>query len=121
MQKIIHICGRKSWKAAVAAGSYQPESLESEGFIHCSCLDQVLDVANAFYRDRDDLVLLVIDPHQVQANILWEEVISPASPRKKSGPDVFPHIYGPLNLDAVLKVLDFRPEPEAGFLLPAGI
>lgn len=121
MQNIIHICGRKSWKAAVDAGSYQPESLESEGFIHCSRPDQVLDVANAFYRDRDDLVLLVIDPQQVRANILWEEATCSASPRKKSDPDVFPHIYGPINMDAVVKVLDFRPEPEVGFLLPDGI
>jgi uncharacterized protein (DUF952 family) len=121
MQNIIHICGSKAWNAAVESGSYQPDSLESEGFIHCSCPDQVLDVANTFYCDQHDLVLLVIDPQQVRADIIWENPAGSTSPRKRSDPDVFPHIYGPLNLDAVTGVLDFRRKPEGGFSLPAGI
>lgn len=121
MQNIIHICERKTWKAAVNSGSYQPESLESEGFIHCSRPDQVLDVANSFYCDHNDLVLLVIDPQQVRAGILWENPSGSALFQRRNEPDVFPHIYGPLNLDAVVRVLDFRRELEGDFYLPPGI
>jgi uncharacterized protein (DUF952 family) len=94
---ILHICERRAWDLARSKGIYHPASLESEGFIHTSRPDQVLDVANRFYGATPDLVLLWINPHLVQAPIHNE----PADG------DTYPHIYGPLNLDAVFAVQDF--------------
>lgn len=83
-------------------GEYRAASLESGGFIHCSRLDQVLKVVNSFYADLPDLVLLWIDAKRVDAEIRWE----PADD------DVFPHVYGPLNLTAVERVSEFVPDPD---------
>ena len=71
-------------------------SLDDVGFIHCSFAHQVRGVADAFYRGRSDVVLLTIDRGRVHAEIREE-----APP---GGTDRFPHIYGPLNLDAVAAV-----------------
>jgi uncharacterized protein (DUF952 family) len=95
---IVHLCQKSSWKEAKARGVYHAPSLDSEGFIHCSKAVQILDVANAFYRDVPDLVLLWIDPRNVDAQIYWERVEN----------QVFPHIYGELKIEAVVKVSDLR-------------
>jgi glutathione S-transferase len=69
-------------------------TLEQEGFIHCSTREQMVDTANRFYGDLDQLVVLTIDPHLVAAPIVYE----PPAP----GVDgLFPHIYGPLPVAAV--------------------
>ena len=91
---IVHICKESAWEISQTRGWYHNESLQQDGFIHCSRPDQVLRVANTFYRDEHDLVLLWIDPNLVHAEIRWESVDG----------DTFPHIYGPLNTDAVVSV-----------------
>ena len=114
---IYHITTRGEWQAAQAAGHYSAPSLQKEGFIHCSKLNQVLDVANAFYRTLQDVVLLCIDEGKLAAELKWEE---PAHPEiVEDAPDypVFPHVYGAINLDAVLKVVDL-PQDENGYRLP---
>ncbi len=88
---IVHICPRQDWLAARGTGVYRAGSLEKEGFIHCSRPEQVLAVANRFYRGVPDLVLLWIDPAQVIAEIRWEAADG----------EVYPHVYGVLNTDAV--------------------
>lgn len=102
---IVHICTREAWEAAQSAGEYLDPSLESEGFIHCSRPDQVLRVANTWFRDVPDLVLLWIDPGKVRPEIRWEPVEE----------DEFPHIYGPVNLDAVVEMRDFHPDLDGVF------
>ena len=57
---IYHICERKEWQAAQETGVYRADSLESEGFIHCSREDQVARVANFIFKGMEDLVLLHI-------------------------------------------------------------
>ena len=121
MQNIIHICERKTWLNAVGSGSYEPDSLESDGFIHCSQQDQVLDVANLFCFDWDDLVLLIINPQKVRADIRWENPAEPITLEENSDPEVFPHIYGPLNLDAIFRVLDLQRDSDGIFQLPEAI
>ncbi len=107
---ILHITTKTDWETAVSAGQYAADSLESEGFIHCSTLEQVLGPANSYYRGQHGLVLLCIDPEQVQAPIVYEDCY-------ESG-QAFPHIYGPLNLEAVTAVLDFPPNADGTFTLP---
>ncbi|MCO5181368.1 MAG: DUF952 domain-containing protein [Candidatus Promineofilum sp.] len=107
---ILHITARDDWEAAQAKGDYRLDSLETEGFIHCSTPQQVLGPANEFYRGRSDLVLLVIDPARLEARLVYEDLYESGA--------IFPHIYGPLNLDAVINVLPFPPTADGTFELP---
>jgi uncharacterized protein (DUF952 family) len=97
---IFHITTREAWDEAARAGEYRGDTLESEGFIHCSEQHQVAGVANAVFAGREDLVLLQIDPSQVRAEIRYEDA--------PDGAGRFPHIYGPLNADAVARVIHYR-------------
>jgi uncharacterized protein (DUF952 family) len=98
--EIFHLALRPDWEAARAAGgpyeiSTRGKKLHEIGFIHaCQTHDQVDRVRRAFYADLDDLVLLVIDPTLLTAPVRHE----PADG------DIYPHIYGPVPLDAVVEV-----------------
>jgi uncharacterized protein (DUF952 family) len=96
---IFHIATRDDWDAAARAGEYRAESLKTEGFIHCSEGHQVAGVANARFSGRRDLVLLWVDPAQVRAEIKYEDA--------SDGSGTFPHIYGPINTDAVARVTEY--------------
>lgn len=108
MKIILHITQREAWEQAQRAGVYRADSLETEGFIHASTPEQVLGPANAFYRGQTGLVLLVIDEARVQPPIRYEAAHG----------QTFPHLYGPLNLDAVTDVLPFEPQADGTFALP---
>jgi uncharacterized protein (DUF952 family) len=116
VEMFYHIVDRAAWEQARAAGSYRPPSLDAEGFIHGSYAAQVVMPANNFYRGQANLVLLRIDPARVQAAIRHEPV--GVSHDGVERIEVFPHIYGPLNPDAVVAVLDFPPGPDGRFALP---
>lgn len=115
---IMHIAGRTDWEAAQRAGEYRAASLAVQGFIHLSKPEQVIRVANALYRGRRDLVLLSIDPARLRAELRYEPPDHPADDQPPSG-EVFPHLYGPLNLDAVIRAAAFAPGPDGLFALPA--
>ncbi len=91
---IYHITTREAWEAVDDA--YQADTLASEGFIHCSTTAQLKGVAEVRFAGRPGLVLLSIDPDRVRPEI-----------RCEGSGGSFPHIYGPLNRDAVLLVDDF--------------
>lgn len=114
---IYHITSRHEWRMAQERGEYRAASLESEGFIHTSTAEQVAHVANAFYRGQSGLVLLAIDETRLRAQVRWE---APAGPSADgiSASDLFPHIYGPLDPDAVVRVLDYQPGPAGDFPVP---
>jgi uncharacterized protein (DUF952 family) len=107
---LFHITDQTTWKAAQAAGVYRPDSLENEGYIHLSGIEQVLWVANQFYRGQSGLVLLGIQVDRLQASLRYDKV---------PGQGTFPHLYGPLNLDAVAQVQPFSPGADGQFVLPA--
>ena len=107
---IYHITEKTVWDEAQAAGVYQADTLRTEGFIHCSTHEQVIPVANRFYQGRLGLVLLAIDPEKLSAALVWENL--------EGGKEAYPHIYGPLNLDAVIDEVPFPPEPDGSFQLP---
>ena len=111
---ILHITSKQEWKDAQANGAYTAPSLTSEGFIHFSTDKQALNVANAFYRGRTDLVVLVVDETRLSSEVKWE---APAGPPADSisQADLFPHVYGPVNLDAVTSVLEFPPDADGGW------
>ena len=112
---ILHICSRDEWDTAEQEGALVPASLDSDGFVHCSDFGTVHLPANAVFAGRDDLVLLVIDPAALDAQVRWE----PGAPPTTNGV-WFPHIYGPIPPVAVVAVHDF-PSTEDGFRLPAAL
>lgn len=114
---ILHITTRAEWHQAQERGEYRAPSLESEGFIHCSTLKQVVHVANAFYRGKRDLVLLVVDETRARPGVRWEAPAGPPAQGISQG-DQFPHIYGALNLDAVVQVVDFASGEDGTFQPP---
>jgi uncharacterized protein (DUF952 family) len=115
---ILHITSRAEWNEAQKLGAYRAPSLETEGFIHCSTEKQVLHVANAFYRGRTDLVLLVIDEASLTPELKWEPPAGSPAPGISES-DLFPHIFGSINLKAVVSVLDFVADSAGTFILPS--
>lgn len=108
---IFHITRSAAWEAARAVGSYTADTLASEGFIHFSTREQVLGVANTLFHGQAGLLLLAVDPVRLSAELRYEE----AHPGQ-----FFPHLYGPLNLDAVVAVYPFSPQPDGRFRWPDG-
>ena len=113
MSIIVHIADRELWERAKRDGSYEPDTLRSQGFIHCSKPDQVIRVANFLFRGKGGLVLLCLDSDRVLAEIRYENL--------EGGRQLFPHIYGPLNAGAVVEVLDFSPLEDGTFALPEAL
>ncbi len=114
---IYHIATRADWERARADGEYTRSSVDKtlaeEGFIHASAASQVAGTANKYYRDvPGDLVLLVIDPGRLRAEVRYEDVPGAELP--------FPHIYGPLNVDAVVAARPFAAGPDGTFAFTDG-
>jgi uncharacterized protein (DUF952 family) len=105
---ILHLTSRTAWEAAKPNGAYRADSLAGQGFIHCSTATQVLRVANKFYAGQHGLVLLIIDPARLTAEVRWE-------PGSDKPDELFPHIYGPINPEAVLRVVNFEPAADGTF------
>lgn len=119
MSQIYHITTRDAALEARFTGEYRPESLAREGFIHFSQRRQVLDVANAFYHGQADLVILVVEPSRLKAELRYEAPLHPAnSDSLPSDSSLFPHLYGPLNMDAIIETVDFPPGENGLFSLP---
>lgn len=95
LENFYHLIGESEWKGLQRETHYCPESLSKEGFIHLSLLSQLSGVVARFYSARTDLVVLVIDRKKLQSPIRYESADG----------EEFPHLYGPLNLDAVVEVL----------------
>jgi len=115
---IYHITSRSAWSEARERGDYRAESLESEGFIHCSTEAQVIPVAHKFYTGQDDLLLLVIEPALLSSDLKWEPPAGGGPPPGVPEGDLFPHVYGPINLDAVVQVFDLQANPDGQFKFP---
>jgi uncharacterized protein (DUF952 family) len=109
MALLLHITRRDQWDRARFAGAYRGDTLDTEGFIHCATPEQVFRVANRLFRGQRNLVLLCIDSAKVQATIQYDTV--------DSG-ERFPHIYGPLNTDAVTRTVILQPGQDGRFELP---
>jgi uncharacterized protein (DUF952 family) len=107
---ILHITTAPEWETARANGEYRAPSLETEGFIHCSLPTQVTHVADWFYRDVPDLRLLCVDPSRLTSELRWE-------PSADAFAGDFPHVYGPIDVDAVVAAVPWE-RGDDGFALP---
>ena len=107
---LVHICTADEWNSAQAVGELRPESLVSSGFVHLSTPEQVHLPANRLYTGRSDLVLLRVDPALLSSPVRWEPGVAtdPAAM-------VFPHLYGPLPVAAVISITSFRPDVNGRF------
>jgi uncharacterized protein (DUF952 family) len=107
---ILHLMPIDAWRRWSAGGSYEPVSLATEGFVHCTGDDELmLDVANRFYAESpDELVVVSFDPDRLTSEVRWE---APAHPDgRPAGDDEprFPHVYGPLQIEAATGVRRVR-------------
>ena len=99
MSSIYHLITLGQWELSRDKGTHEAETLATEGFIHCSAtLEQLLRVANRLYSERTDMLSLVIQTNRLTSHLKEEP--------SRSG-EIYPHIYGPLNLDAVTEILEF--------------
>lgn len=108
MNTILHITHKQEWENAKKLGAYCSNTLESEGFIHCSTLAQVIGSANRFFKGQKDLIILKIDADRVKPEIRYEGAETN---------NLFPHIYGALNLDAVIQLIDLDVDATGLFML----
>jgi uncharacterized protein (DUF952 family) len=104
---ILHICSAAEWQA-FPDDHYRCASLDHD----CSRPEQVVEVAGRLFQGRRDLVLLVIDPELVTAEIHCED---------GGNGNFYPHTYGPLNVSAVTAVVAFEPNSDGSFELPADL
>lgn len=119
MSEILHITHQNEWLSALENGSYETPTLAKDGFIHCSTAAQALRVANTFYTGQTDLVLLVIDTAKLVSLLKFEGPINPKTGQAETGTDdLFPHVYGALNIESVIKVVGFPPNADGTFSLP---
>jgi uncharacterized protein (DUF952 family) len=97
MSVIYHVTTAQEWNAAKQKGFYEAASLTAEGFIHCSEEHQVANVLDRYFAGKADLVKLIIDTDKLTSRYVqeWSPSIQ----------DTFPHIYGPVNSDAVIEVI----------------
>jgi uncharacterized protein (DUF952 family) len=113
MGMIFHIAQPEAWadgKQGMTPGFYRPEMFLTEGFVHCSTGEQVVKVADARFRGQTGLLLLGIDTEKLEAEIRYENL--------EGGHELFPHVYGEINTDAVMQVAEFEPGVNGYFALP---
>ncbi|XDD49861.1 DUF952 domain-containing protein [Leptospira sp. WS92.C1] len=117
MNLIYNLAPKKDYERSLKKGFYITDSLETEGFIHSSKRNQVEDTANRIFAGRNDLVLLVVDVGRLKSPLKYEASDSPKF-SKEDGKNIFPHIYGPLDMEAILRVYEILPDEDGRFRFP---
>lgn len=98
---LLHLVPASSFDADDAT-PYAPPSLATEGFVHCSTVDQVAGTARLLFAGTADLLLLVIDPRRLDdAEVRWEDTYGIGQE--------FPHVHGPIPRDAIVEVRPYPP------------
>ena len=110
---IFHITSAEEARDAAQSGTYTPAAFEADGFIHCSYARQLPGVANRFFASRTGLVLLEINRDRLTCRVVDENL--------EGGTDLFPHIYGPLPMSAVVHVHELRRDAGGRLGLPAAV
>ena len=98
MATIYHLTTPQSWADVQDGGEYEAPSLREEGFIHCSSdEEQTLRVAGRLYAGQEGMTVLDVDTDRLTSEVKREP--------SRSG-EIYPHIYGRINRDAVVRVRD---------------
>jgi uncharacterized protein (DUF952 family) len=114
-ERIYHLALASDWETARAGDSgYRTSTLGQDlidvGFIHCSYADQVQHIADLVYRDREDVLLLTIDQDRLHSRIVDEA--------PEGSDQEFPHIYGPVDFEAVVDVVPLIRRPDGTLVIP---
>jgi uncharacterized protein (DUF952 family) len=104
-ESIYHITSPHDWSDALSTGEYAAHSLMDEGFIHCSTRSQVERSLNKFFRGRDGVLVLEIDPRKLRSELRYE----------LADADLFPHVYGVINIDAIVRTDELSPGPDGSW------
>jgi uncharacterized protein (DUF952 family) len=120
---ILHLALKPEWDAAQATGIYRVESLATQGYIHCSTELQAQRTANKYYKGVRDALLLEVDPAKLAAPLRFEPAGSwltenPGRPHSEYSGDLYPHIYGPINIESVVRVIPYLPDADGTFSAP---
>lgn len=114
---IFHMAESARWNAAIQSGEthFAPVSLNSEGFIHLSTLDQVLIPANSLYKNRKDLLLLAVSVPTLTKlgmadKLIYEDCYASGM--------AFPHLYAKLPIESIVNVVEFTPNSAGLFEIP---
>lgn len=119
---IYHLVPAAVYQAEPFDRPYEPATLAEEGFIHCTAgLELLVQVANDYYATlAGELLVLEIDPGRLTAPLKFEPPLPPGSAARvpvEHRDRLFPHIYGPLNRDAIRRTFALAREPD-GWCLP---
>ena len=98
---LFHFARRTDWASAQASDTYQPQTYEQEGFIHCATRAQIPGVIARHLQGRHDLVRLTLDASRLEPWLKYEH--------SERSNDEFPHVYGPIPMAAVISVELFEP------------
>ncbi len=98
---IYHLTTLPEWEIAQDKGMYDPPSFQQEGFIHCCTEEQLDEVMKRHFQQHENLIKLVIDPSRVTQKLKYEH--------NETYNSDYPHIFGPLNLEAVTQVVFLDP------------
>jgi uncharacterized protein (DUF952 family) len=101
---VLHLMPAAAWRAWTAGAPYEPASLASEGFVHCTAGDELmLEVANRFYAGTDDdLLAVALETERLTSEVRWEAPAHPDGSDAAVDAPRFPHVYGLLDRDAVV-------------------
>jgi len=115
MKTIVITSTSELWKKAQKEGKYAYSTidmtLDEVGFIHATSPDQTIALLNRRFGDRDDILLLLVDLNKVQSEVKFEPTLS-------GTPGLFPHLYGPLNLDAIYGNVTPSKDSVGSFITP---
>lgn len=104
---IFHLTTYPAWQKAQAEGVYTTSSLLTEGFIHFSTQAQLIATANRYYPGRFDLWVLAVPEEKLTAPLIYEDTTGRG--------ELFPHLYGALNVAAVASAHPLLPRPDGVF------
>jgi uncharacterized protein (DUF952 family) len=93
--RIYHIVLPDTWKKFANEAHYKAESLDTEGFIHCSFAGQLDDVLERYYSGAERVLILEIES---------DDLSSPLVEEPSTNSEIYPHIYGPINEDAIIEI-----------------
>jgi len=109
-QSIYHLVPESELRRGLGPAAYVPDGLAADGFVHCSVTECVLLVARAYYASvAEPLLLLRIDPARLTSRLLFEAAL-PAAPPGVAPGTLFPHVYGPIDREAITGVGELERE-----------
>ena len=104
---IFHLVTEEDWDTYKQDSMYSPQSIEEEGFIHCSTGDLIEQTANRLFKNRNDVLLLIINTTLIDQEVKYE--------LDENLGQKFPHIYGPITTRCIIDKIKLAPESDGSF------